>query len=174
MAPRRRHRAGASGLDRGLGGPVDAWAGLVGHRQCEVLVSCFVSNCHKYQPFVEKRHEQLKSVFDVTPVWLKNVGRVSSLLWLYYVVELVGALVEREVRRQMKATKTESLKLFPESRASKWPTAELVFTALEGHRRHRLLSASGDELRRFYDVLPEAALEVLDLLGIDRAPYGIT
>ena len=38
---------------------------------------------YKYQPFVEKRHEQLKSVFAVTPVWLKNAGRVESLLWLY-------------------------------------------------------------------------------------------
>ncbi len=28
---------------------------------------------YKYQPFVEKRHEQLKSVFGVTPMWLKNV-----------------------------------------------------------------------------------------------------
>ena len=38
---------------------------------------------YKYQPFVEKRHEQLKTVFGVAPVWLKNVERVSSLLWLY-------------------------------------------------------------------------------------------
>src|SRR5205807_8788311 len=49
---------------------------------------------YKYQPFVEKRHEQLKSVFGVTPVWLKNTKRVESLLWLYYVVELVQALLE--------------------------------------------------------------------------------
>src|SRR5262249_18153816 len=48
---------------------------------------------YKYQPFVEKRHEQLKSVFGVAPVWLKNAGRIESLLWLYYVVELLGALV---------------------------------------------------------------------------------
>src|SRR5262249_30368430 len=28
---------------------------------------------YKYQPFVEKRHEQLKSVFAVAPMWLKSV-----------------------------------------------------------------------------------------------------
>jgi hypothetical protein len=28
---------------------------------------------------------------------------MASLLWLYFVVELVQALVEREVRRQMRA-----------------------------------------------------------------------
>src|SRR5262249_8882496 len=48
---------------------------------------------YKYQPFVEKRHEQLKSVFGVAPVWLKSPRRVAALLWLYFVVELVQALV---------------------------------------------------------------------------------
>src|SRR5204863_4847632 len=73
---------------------------------------------YKYQPFVEKRHEQLKSVFGVTPVWLKNTGRVASLLWLYYVVELVQALLGREVRRRMAANEVASLALYPERRAS--------------------------------------------------------
>lgn len=128
---------------------------------------------YKYQPFVEKRHEQLKSVFGVAPIWLKNVGRVASLLWLYYVVELVGALLEREVRRQMAATATGSLALYPEGRASASPTAELVFNVLEGQRRHRLLSSGGEELRCFHDELPEAGRQVLELLGVDRSPYGL-
>jgi transposase len=129
---------------------------------------------YKYQPFVEKRHEQLKTVFGVTPVWLKNVGRVASLLWLYYVVELVQALVEREVRRQMVANEVASLALYPERRGSEWPTATLVFNALEGVRRHRLLDGEGQELRRFHDELFTAAEEVLGLLGVEGAPYGLT
>jgi transposase len=128
---------------------------------------------YKYQPFVEKRHEQLKSVFGVTPVWLKNVGRVASLLWLYYVVELVQALVEREVRRQMVANQVASLALYPERRASELPTTALVFSALEGSRRHRLLDREGQELRRFHDELPAAAQKVLELLGVRGAPYGL-
>ncbi len=128
---------------------------------------------YKYQPFVEKRHEQLKSVFGVAPVWLKNVGRIESLLWLYYVVELTQALLEREVRRQMEANRLESLELYPERRASEAPTAGLVLGVLEGHRRHRLLDEQGAELRRFHDELPEAALQVLELLGVDLTPYGL-
>jgi transposase len=128
---------------------------------------------YKYQPFVEKRHEQLKSVFGVAPVWLKNVGRVASLLWLYYVVELVQALLEREVRRRMAAAAVADLALYPEGRPSEAPTAELVINALEGHRRHRLVDEQGQELRRFHDELPQAAQEVLHLLGIDGAPYGL-
>lgn len=128
---------------------------------------------YKYQPFVEKRHEQLKSVFGVAPVWLKNVGRIESLLWLYYVVELVQALVEREVRRQMEQQGVGSLALYPEGRASTSPTAVLVFDSLEGVRRHRLLDEQGQELRRFHDDLPAAGQEVLGLLGVATAPYGL-
>jgi len=128
---------------------------------------------YKYQPFVEKRHEQLKSVFGVTPVWLKSPRRIASLLWLYFVVELVQALVEREVRRQMRARNLRRLNLYPESRGSGAPTAGLVLSALEGHRRHRLLNAQGEVLRTFHDALPEAAAEVLDLLGVEGSAYGL-
>jgi len=128
---------------------------------------------YKYQPFVEKRHEQLKSVFGVAPLWLKNVGRIDSLLWLYYVVELVQALLERAVRRRMQVAGRKSLALYPEGRPSEGPTAELVLAALEGQRRHRLLDGQGQELRRFHDTLGTAAEELLELLGIDRAPYGL-
>jgi len=128
---------------------------------------------YKYQPFVEKRHEQLKSVFGVMPVWLKSVSRIASLLWLYYVVELVQALLEREVRRRMAKQGWGSLGLYPEGRASAAPTTELVLTALEGIRRHRLLDEQGQELRRFHDELPAAGQEVLELLGVDLTPYGL-
>ena len=128
---------------------------------------------YKYQPFVEKRHEQLKSVFDVMPIWLKSPGRIESLLWLYYVVQLVQALIEREVRRMMELNGVESLALYPERRLTTRPTTELVFNALEGHRRHRLLDEQGEELRRFHDALMPVAREVLDLLNVDTTAYGV-
>jgi transposase len=128
---------------------------------------------YKYQPFVEKRHEQLKSAFDVAPVWLKSPRRVASLLWLYFVVELVQALIEREVRRQMQARGVRRLRLYPEGRASEAPTAALVFGTLDGRRRHRLIDGQGQVLRTFHDELPEAAKQALELLGVDRAAYGL-
>jgi hypothetical protein len=129
---------------------------------------------YKYQPFVEKRHEQLKSVFRVAPVWLKSPRRVAALLWLYFVVELVQALVEREVRRQMRRQGVRRLDLYPEGRASQAPTAGLVFAALAGHRRHRLFDGQGRLLRTFHDEVPEPAQQVLELLGVEGAAYGLT
>jgi len=70
----------------------------------------------------------------VAPVWLKSPRRVAALLWLYFVVELVQALVEQEVRRQMRRRGVRRLNLYPEGRPSKAPTAGLVFAALAGHR----------------------------------------
>jgi len=128
---------------------------------------------YKYQPFVEKRHEQLKNVFGVAPVWLKSPRRVASLLWLYFVVELVQSLIEREVRRQMRAKGVRRLNLYPEGRASEAPTAGLVFGALEGHRRHRLFDGQGQLLRTFHDEVSEPARQALELLGVDGAAYGL-
>jgi hypothetical protein len=122
---------------------------------------------------VEKRHEQLKSVFGVAPVWLKSPRRVAALLWLYFVVELVQALVEREVRRQMRARGVRRLNLYPEGRPSQAPTAGLVFGALAGHRRHRLFDGQGQLLRTFHDEVPEPAQQVLELLGVEGAAYGL-
>jgi hypothetical protein len=128
---------------------------------------------YKYQPFLEKRHEQLKSVFGVAPVWLKSPRRVAALLWLYFVVELVQALVEREVRRQMRARGVRRLNLYPEGRASAAPTTGLVFGALAGHRRHRLFDGEGQLLRTFHDEVPGPAQQVLEFLGVDGAAYGL-
>jgi transposase len=128
---------------------------------------------YKYQPYSEKRHQQLKSVFDVRPVWLKNVKRVESFLWLYHMVELVQALLEREVRRRMQQVGIKSLPLWPEKRQCAKPTSELVLNALHRHRRHRLIDQQGGEVYRFHDPVSDVAQTVLKLLGIDRSAYGL-
>lgn len=129
---------------------------------------------YKYQPYAEKRHQQMKSVFGVMPVWLKNSKRVESLLWLYHVVDLVQALMEREVRQQMKKARLGSLPLYAEGRQSKAPTAQLVLKALQGHRRYRLLDEEDGQVSRFHDPVSGAATTLLTLLGIDRSAYGLS
>ena len=73
----------------------------------------------------------------------------------------------------MGARGVRRLNLYPKGRASEAPTAGLVFGTLEGHRRHRLLDRQGQVLRTFHDGLPEAAGQVLELLGVDGAAYGL-
>jgi transposase len=128
---------------------------------------------YKYQPFLEKRHEQLKSVLEVAPVFLKKPERVASLLLLYFLALLLYALIERELRQQMMAQGLKSLPLYPEGRPAARPTADLALASFLGWRQHRLLNDAGVLLRTFQDPLPQVATDVLRLLGVDPAPYQI-
>jgi transposase len=126
---------------------------------------------YKYQPFLEKRHEQLKSVLEVAPVFLKKPERVASLLLLYFVALLIYALIERELRQRMEAEGLNGLPLYPEGRSASRPTADLALAAFLGWRRHRLLDAAGTLLKTFHDPLPPVASTALRLLGVDSTPY---
>ena len=128
---------------------------------------------YKYQPFLEKRNEQLKNALEVAPIFLKKPERIASLLCIDFFALLVYALIERELRRQMKRRKIMSLPLYPEERLCKAPTADLAFAAFAGLRRHLLLDSEGNVLKTFYDPLPPAARTILELLDIDPAIYGI-
>ena len=109
---------------------------------------------YKYQPFLEKRHQQLKSVLEVAPVLLKKPERVASLLLLYFVSLLVYALIERELRQRMHEEGLDERDLYPEMRPTMRPTADLALSAFVGWRRHHLLDATGALLRTFHDPLP--------------------
>jgi len=128
---------------------------------------------YKYQPYAEKRHEQLKSVFGVRPVWLKNAKRVESLLWLYHLVDVIQALLEREVRRHVGQGEISSLPLYPEQRHSEAPTTELLLKMLQGHRRYQLLDEQGQVVHTLHDPLPEHAGVVLEFLRVSRSAYGL-
>ncbi len=61
-----------------------------------------ILDAYKYQPFLEKRNEQLKTVLSVAPIYLKKPERVAGLLFVYFLAVLVLALIEREARMAMK------------------------------------------------------------------------
>ena len=76
---------------------------------------------YKQQPMIEKRFAQLKTDFVVAPVYLKEASRIQALLCVYFVVLLVEALLERELRRAMERSGDEDLPLYPESRPCRRP-----------------------------------------------------
>ena len=127
---------------------------------------------YKDQPFLERRHEQFKNALAVAPMHLKAPPRVAALLTAQFLALLTLALLEREVRRQMKRAKIAALPLYPEDRLCKQPTAEVVLDAFRNIRRHRLTDAAGRPLRIFHDPLGEPARQLLELLAVDPSPYG--
>ena len=81
----------------------------------------------------------MKTEFAVAPVYLKEVTRIQALLCLYFLVLLVEALLERELRRAMARREVESLPMYPEGRACRSPTAPRLIEVFENIQRHRLI-----------------------------------
>jgi hypothetical protein len=66
------------------------------------LTAAQVLKAHKGQPTIEKQFEQIKTVHEIAPVFLKNPGRIEALFTLYFLALLLQALIERELRLAMK------------------------------------------------------------------------
>lgn len=94
---------------------------------------------YKGQAVIERRFAQLKTEFAVAPVYLKEVTRIQALLCLYFLVLLVQALLERELRRAMARRGVESLPMYPEGRACRCPTTPRLIEVFENIQRHRLV-----------------------------------
>ena len=118
------------------------------------------------QPLVETRHDLLKNVEAVTPMWLKNVSRIEALLFVEFVALLVHALVEREVRRAMTVRGLKTLPLYPEERKCPAPTARRIFELFEPLQRSLLRTEDGRFVQRFDPELDERQHLLLELLGV--------
>jgi len=123
---------------------------------------------YKLQPAIERRFEQLKTDFVVAPVYLKEASRIQALLCVYFVVLLVEALLEREVRRAMERSGDEDLPLYPESRPCRRPTARKLIDLFEDIQRHTLTSPV-DPPVVFTTELTRLQRKVLRLLGMPDA-----
>ena len=125
---------------------------------------------YKYQPFLEKRFEKLKSVLDVAPVFFKLPDRIEALMFLEFVALMASALIERELRLKMKEKKITSMRLYPEARPCKAPTADRVISLFGTLQRHRLMLEE-KEVKTFRDQLSSLQEQVLDLMGVSNAAY---
>jgi transposase len=130
-----------------------------------------ILSIYKYQPFVEKRHEQLKTAAGVVPVNFKTPERIEAYLFLYFIAVTVHALIERQVREAMKARGLKSIPLYPEERKCRAPTADKILGLFEPLRRHRLFE-SGRPVKTFWDELTDVQRTILELLQIPTSAYG--
>ncbi len=125
---------------------------------------------YKYQPFVEKRFAQLKSVYDVAPVELKARHRVEALMFIYFIVLILNALIEREARRNMKKMGLKTIPLYPEDRVCRMPTTEKILEIFHNQRR-QVLKCNGNIIKVFNDKLTELHDVVLKLVGVKKVHY---
>ncbi|MCP4937260.1 MAG: hypothetical protein GY927_24395, partial [bacterium] len=77
----------------------------------EIMTAKAALEAYKYQPRLEKRFCQLKSVHNVAPTLFKRVERVEAIMLLFYLALILQAVIEREVRQKMKASDIEALSI---------------------------------------------------------------
>jgi transposase len=136
----------------------------------ETLTPAQVLEAHKRQPAIEKRFQQIKTVHEIAPAFLKNEGRIEALFFLYFVAMLLQALIEREIRRAMQKGGIEELPIYPEERLCKRPTSEQILRLFGLAERH-LLFKTDQVVQTFDPELTDIQRKVLRLLGIPRRVY---
>jgi transposase len=126
---------------------------------------------YKRQPTIEKRFSQLKTDFEVAPVYLKAVHRIQALLSVYFFALLIEALLERELRQAMQRKQIESLPIYPEGRACRWPTARRVLDLFEPVQRHMFTHGKRPAEVLVTD-LTRVQRRLLNLLALTPKHYG--
>jgi transposase len=129
-----------------------------------------VLEAHKGQPTIEKRFEQLKTVHEIAPVFLKNPLRIEAFFTLYFLALLVQALIERELRLAMKRERIRELPIYPEQRLCKRPTTEQILRLFSFAERHTL--RRGDRTVQVFPAeLTDLQSQVLELLGVPHQAF---
>jgi transposase len=126
---------------------------------------------YKRQPAIEKRFSQLKTDFEVAPVYLKAVHRIQSLLCMYFFALLIEALLERQIRQTMQREEIEALPMYPEGRPCRWPTARRVIDLFESVQRHTLEQRQHSP-EVMVTELTRLQRKLLRLIGLSAKDYG--
>ena len=122
-----------------------------------------VLRAYKGRSRVERRFHHLKGPLAVAPMFLKNPERIAGLLSVLVWALMVLALMERQVRRELKGEPLYGL--YPEGRPSPAPTGPSLVQALSG-LSIVIVHQSGTVARRLAQPDPTQR-RVIQLLGIN-------
>ena len=125
---------------------------------------------YKYQPRLEKRFAQFKSIHNAAPLLFKNIERVEAMMFLFFIALMIQAVIEREVRINMKKNEIDKLPLYPEHRLSYHPTTAKIFDRFCDVSTY-LLHDGEKVIREFADSLNQIQLTILKLLNMSEYQY---
>ncbi len=134
------------------------------------LTNTEVLAAYRYQPNLEKRHHELKSVQDAAPVTLKSPFRIEALFACQFIALLTNCLIERELRNAMTQHNIPELALYHEQRACTAPTTARLFDHFTDLNRHHL-TRDTQHIKTFDPKLTTLQLQLLELLGIPASAY---
>lgn len=125
---------------------------------------------YKYQPHLEKRHFLSKSVLAISPVFLKNNLRVEALMFIYFIAQLVAALMERTLRQNMAGQAIKTIPSLPEGRESKTPTFAHILDIFANRSKEELYE-NGTHIKSSVQPLSQLQQLMLRLLEVDATVY---
>src|SRR4051794_6678882 len=122
-----------------------------------------VLRLYKGQAQAERRFHHIKGPLAVAPMFLKDPERIAGLLCIVVWALMVLALMERQVRRELKGAPLNGL--YPEGRPSPAPTGPALVQALSG-LSIVIVQQGGAVARRLAQPDPTQR-RVIQLLGIN-------
>jgi transposase len=128
-----------------------------------------VLEIYKYQPFLEKRHSQLKTYQEIAPVFLKKPQRVIAYLHMNVMALIVATLIERQLRIAMKRKSIKSLPIYPEGKPCKYPTTFDIVRLFKGIERYEVVQ--GENIYIFPAQLNKIQKQLLDLMEMPISLY---
>jgi len=127
-----------------------------------------VLQAYKYQPRIEKRFSQFKSIHNAAPLLFKNVHRVEANLFLFFIALVIQSLIEREVRNKMDDEEKTGLAIYPENRDAPRPTTSKIFDRFERLSTYSIVE-NERVVEEFRDELTDTQKIVLRYLGIPES-----
>ena len=129
-----------------------------------------VLKIYKYQPRIEKRFSQFKSIHRAAPLLFKRIDRVEANMFVFFLALMVQAIIERLVRQQIKVRKLKPLKLYPEERDAPHPTTSQILKTFDGLSTYRI-TQDDYTVEEYQDRLNHTHRQVLKLLDIKEREY---
>ena len=129
-----------------------------------------VLKAYKYQPRLEKRFAQFKTIHHAAPLLFKKVERIEANMFGFFIALVVQALIEREVRNKMQERKIETIRVYPEQREANHPTTSKIIDRFENICTYKIMENS-KVVETFKDRLNDDQKLILSLLDIEEDEY---
>ena len=136
----------------------------------QTLTAKAALEAYKYQPRLEKRFYQLKTVHLAAPTLFKKIERVEAMMLLFFLALILQAVIEREVRKQMNASKIKALSIYPEHRLAYHPTTAKIFDRFHDISTYQI-KTKDRVVEEYRDELTDLQKEILTLLGMTEQDY---
>ncbi|MBC2724773.1 MAG: hypothetical protein HGJ97_19330 [Desulfosporosinus sp.] len=124
-----------------------------------------VLKAYKYQPRLEKRFSQFKTIHNAAPLLFKKIERIEANMFGFFIALVIQALIEREVRNKMKERKIETIIVYPEQREAIHPTTSKILDRFDNICTYKVMENS-QVVETFRDSLNEDQKLILSLLNI--------